>query len=106
VGDLSQPEHLAIRVLPLMLIVTGYLLQRMTPQPATTGDNSQQKMMQFMPLIWGFFFWNMSTGVVLYWLTNNMVGMGQQWFFNKTAGPVEAAAAAKKAVAKNGRKRA
>jgi YidC/Oxa1 family membrane protein insertase len=106
VGDLSQPEHLAIRVLPLMLIVTGYLLQRMTPQPATSGDNSQQKMMQFMPLIWGFFFWNMSTGVVLYWLTNNMVGMGQQWFFNKTADPVEAAAAAKKAVARNGRKRA
>jgi len=106
VGDLSQPEHLAIRVLPLMLIVTGYLLQRMTPQPATTGDNSQQKMMQFMPLIWGFFFWNMSCGVVLYWLTNNMVGMGQQWFFNKTAGPVEAAAAAKKLAPKNGRKKA
>jgi YidC/Oxa1 family membrane protein insertase len=106
VSDLSQPEHLAIRVLPLVLIVTGYLLQRMTPQPATAGDNSQQKMMQFMPLIWGFFFWNMSTGVVLYWLTNNIVGMGQQWFFNKTAAPVEAAAAAKKAVAKNGRKRA
>jgi YidC/Oxa1 family membrane protein insertase len=106
VGDLSQPEHLAIRMLPLLLIVTGYLLQRMTPQPATAGDNSQQKMMQFMPLIWGFFFWNMSTGVVLYWLTNNMVGMGQQWFFNKTAGPVEAAAAAKKLAPKNGRKKA
>ena len=56
--------------------------------------------MQFMPLMWGFFFWNLSSGVVLYWLTSNMVGMGQQWFFNKTAGPVDAAASAKKATSK------
>ena len=89
-----------------MLIVTGYLLQRMTPQPATSGDNSQQKMMQFMPLIWGFFFWNMSTGVVLYWLTNNMVGMGQQWFFNKTADPWKPRPRRKRRTPENGRKRA
>ena len=43
---------------------------------------------------------------MLYWLTGNVVGMAQQWFFNKTAGPVEAVAAAKKAIAKDGRKRA
>ncbi len=105
VTDLSQPEHLGIRVLPLLLIVTGYMLQRMTPQPATTGDNSQQKMMQFMPLIWGFFFWNMSTGVVLYWLTNNVVGMGQQWFFNKTSIPPGGNVTVAKGGPKNGRKR-
>ncbi len=78
----------------------------MTPTP-TAGDNSQQKMMQFMPLIWGFFFWNMSSGVVLYWLTSNMVGMGQQWFFNKTRRSRGSRGRGQRnGVAKDGRKRA
>ena len=40
--------------------------------------------MQFMPLMYLFFFWNASSGLVLYWLTGNIVGIAQQWFFNKT----------------------
>ena len=94
VADLSQPEHFEIHFLPLIMVVTSYALQKMTPPPAT-GDPSQQKMMQFMPLMYLFFFWSMSSGVVLYWLTGNIVGVAQQWFFNKTAGPVEARAVAK-----------
>jgi len=94
VPDLSQPEHFAIRFLPLIMVVTSYALQRMTPPPAA-GDPSQQKMMQFMPLMYLFFFWSASSGLVLYWLTGNIVGLAQQWFFNKTAGPVEARALAK-----------
>lgn len=111
VTDLSQPEHLAIRMLPLIMVVTSYLLQKMTPPPAA-GDPNQQKMMQFMPLMYLFFFWSASSGLVLYWLTGNLVGVAQQWFFNKTAAPVEARgiardAAAKKVIAtKDGRKRA
>ena len=88
VGDLSQPEHFAIRVLPLIMVVTSFMVQRMTPVPAG-GDPSQQKMMQFMPLMYLFLFWNASSGLVLYWLTGNVVGIGQQWFFNKTAVPVK-----------------
>jgi YidC/Oxa1 family membrane protein insertase len=105
IGDLSQPEHFAIHTLPLIMVATSYALQRMTPVPAST-DPSQQKMMQFMPLMYLFFFWQASSGLVLYWLTGNIVGLGQQWFFNKTAGPVEARAAAKKVIPKDGRKRA
>jgi YidC/Oxa1 family membrane protein insertase len=104
VGDLSQPEHFAIRFLPLIMVVTSFGLQKMTPPPAT-GDASQQKMMQFMPLMYLFFFWSASSGLVLYWLTGNLVGMAQQWFFNKTAGPVEVVAA-QKTILKDGRKRA
>ncbi len=104
VGDLSQHEHFDIHFLPLIMVVTSFALQKMTPPPAT-GDASQQKMMQLMPLMYLFIFWNLSSGVVLYWLTGNLVGMAQQWFFNKTAGPVEIAAA-KKVIAKDGRKRA
>jgi YidC/Oxa1 family membrane protein insertase len=105
VGDLSQHEHFEIHFLPLIMVVTSYALQRMTPPPAT-GDPSQQKIMQFMPLMYLFFFWSLSSGVVLYWLTGNIVGLAQQWFFNKTAAPVEARALAKKVIPKDGRKRA
>ncbi len=104
VNDLSQHEHFEIHFLPLIMVVTSFALQKMTPPPAT-GDPSQQKMMQFMPLMYLFFFWSLSSGVVLYWLTGNLVGMAQQWFFNKTAGPVEIVAA-NKAILKDGRKRA
>jgi YidC/Oxa1 family membrane protein insertase len=112
VSDLSQPEHFELHFLPLIMVVTSYALQRMTPPPAA-GDPSQQKMMQFMPLMYLFFFWSLSSGVVLYWLTGNLVGLAQQWFFNKTAAPVEArnlardAAASKKLIqTKDGRKSA
>lgn len=105
VADLSQPEHFQIHFLPLIMVVTSYALQKMTPPPSM-GDSSQQKMMQFMPLMYLFIFWSLSSGVVLYWLTGNLVGLAQQWFFNKTAGPVEVRAAAKKVIAKDGRKRA
>ncbi len=105
VTDLSQPEHYAIHILPLIMVVTSFVLQKMTPAPAA-GDPNQQKMMQFMPLMYLFFFWSASSGLVLYWLTGNVVGLAQQWFFNKTAAPVEAVAVANKMIAKDGRKRA
>jgi YidC/Oxa1 family membrane protein insertase len=90
VTDLSQPERFDIHFLPLIMIATQFLMQKMTPQPA--GDPSQQKMMMWMPLIFGFFFWNLPSGLVLYYMTSNLVAMGQQWFFNQTAAAQHAAA--------------
>jgi YidC/Oxa1 family membrane protein insertase len=104
VTDLSQPETLAIRLLPLIMIATSFLLQKMTPV-APGGDPSQQKIMQFMPLMYGFLFWSASSGLVLYWLTGNMVGIAQQWFFNKTIVP-PAPAVQKIAAGKDTRKKA
>ncbi len=83
VTDLSQPEHLAIRILPLAMIATQFFLQRMTPN--TSMDPAQQKVMLLMPLMLGFMFYGVSSGLVLYWLTGNVVGIAQQWFFNRTA---------------------
>ncbi len=83
VGDLSRPEDLAIRILPVAMIISQFVMQKMTP--ATSADPSQQRMMMFMPLIFGFMFWNASSGLVLYWLTSNLVGIAQQVFFNRTA---------------------
>jgi YidC/Oxa1 family membrane protein insertase len=105
VSDLSQHEHFAIRFLPIIMVASSFLMQKMTPMAG--GDPSQQKMMQFMPLMWGFFFWSASSGLVLYWLTSNLVQIGQQWFFNKTASPVTVIATTQKKVtsAKDNRKR-
>jgi YidC/Oxa1 family membrane protein insertase len=81
VSDLSQPEQLAIRILPIVLIITQFLVQKMTPNPTT--DPSQAKMMMFMPLFFGFIFYNYQSGLVLYWLTGNLVGIAQQWAMNR-----------------------
>ena len=81
VHDLSQPETLAIRVLPVLLMVTQFLQQKMTPSPGM--DPAQQKMMLFMPLVLGYMFYYQSAGLVLYWLTGSLVGIAQQWLLNR-----------------------
>jgi YidC/Oxa1 family membrane protein insertase len=82
VTDLSQPEHLAIRILPITMIVSQFLMQKMTP--TTSVDPNQQRMMMIMPLVFGFMFYGLSSGLVLYYLTSNLVGIAQQMFFNRT----------------------
>jgi YidC/Oxa1 family membrane protein insertase len=81
VHDLSQPETIAIRILPIAMIATQFLMQKMTPQ--TSADPSQQRVMMFMPLMLGFMFYSVSSGLVLYWLTGNVVGIARQWLFNR-----------------------
>lgn len=85
VTDLSQPETLAIHMLPVLLIVTQFLTQKMTPSPGM--DPSQQKMMMVMPLIFGYMFYFASAGLVLYWLTSNVVSVAQQWMLNRISPP-------------------
>jgi YidC/Oxa1 family membrane protein insertase len=85
VHDLSQPETLAIRMLPVLLIITQFLSQRMTPQPGV--DPSQQKMMMLMPLVLGYMFYFAPAGLVLYWLTSNLVGIVQQLLLNRGGTP-------------------
>jgi YidC/Oxa1 family membrane protein insertase len=110
VTDLSQPEHLPIKILPIAMIVSQFAMQKMTP--AAGMDPAQQRMMLFMPLVFGFLFYNFSSGLVLYYLTSNVVAIGQQWFFNRTsiaealAKEIHAAAPSPKAASrkKNGRK--
>jgi len=81
VHDLSQPETIPIRILPVILIVTQFLTQRMTPTPGV--DPSQQKMMMVTPLIFGYIFWFLSSGLVLYYLTSNAVAIARQMILNR-----------------------
>jgi YidC/Oxa1 family membrane protein insertase len=84
VTDLSQPEASFIRFLPIGMLVTQVILQKMTP--VASPDPSQQRlMMVMMPVMLTVLFYSASSGLVLYWLTGNVVGIVQQYFFNKTA---------------------
>jgi YidC/Oxa1 family membrane protein insertase len=95
VGDLSQPEASIIRVLPIAMLVTQVIMQKMTPSP--TQDQSQKMMMMLMPIVLSVMFYSASSGLVLYWLTGNVVGIFQQYFFNKMfLSPVPAAPPARK----------
>jgi YidC/Oxa1 family membrane protein insertase len=67
------------------LIVTQFLTQKMTPSPGM--DPSQQKIMLFMPLMFGYMFYFASAGLVLYWLTGNVVAVAQQWALNRISPP-------------------
>ncbi len=72
-------------ILPILMAVTMYIAQKMTPTPAT--DASQQRMMALMPIMFGgmFIVFPVASGLVLYILTSNLVNMAQQWFLNRTA---------------------
>jgi len=104
VTDLSQPEHLPIRILPVAMVVSQFVMQKMTP--TTTADPMQQKMMLFMPLVFGFMFYQFQSGLVLYWLTSNLVGIAQQWIVNRvTPAPAPVAPPVKTTPRKGGKGR-
>jgi YidC/Oxa1 family membrane protein insertase len=89
ISDLSHFDPLYL--LPVVMVITQFVLQKMTP--TTTADPAQQKMMLFMPLVFGFLFFKASAGLVLYWLTGNLVSIVQQVFINRIT-PAPAAATA------------
>lgn len=87
IKDLSAPDpfHLfgfPLPILPILMVVTMFVLQKMTPM--ATMDPGQQRMMMLMPLIFGVMFFNLASGLVLYYLTANVVGIAQQVFINRT----------------------
>ena len=63
-------------ILPLLMGVTMYVQQSLNPAPQ---DPTQAKMMKFMPVIFTVFFLWFPAGLVLYWLSNNLLSIAQQW---------------------------
>ena len=83
IRDLSSPRPVA-SMLPIGIIITMLLTQRMTPQPGM--DPAQQKMMTFMmPLMLGVISWNLAAGLCLYWSEGNLIAMAQQAVMNRTS---------------------
>ncbi|MGW8161164.1 MAG: membrane protein insertase YidC, partial [Desulfobulbales bacterium] len=89
INDLSAPDRLLIGVnipylggIPVLTLLMGasmFLQQRMTPTPV---DSTQQKIMMFLPVIFTFMFLNFASGLVLYWLVNNLLSIAQQYMIN------------------------
>ncbi len=94
INDLSAPDRLmhfgfsipfmqppyGIPVLTIIMGGTMFLQQKLTPTP---GDPAQAKMMMFMPIIFTVIFINFSSGLVLYWLINNILSIAQQHYIQK-----------------------
>jgi len=94
INDLSAPDRLfhfgfsipfmqppyGIPVLTIVMGATMLLQQKMSPPP---GDPTQAKMMMFMPIIFTVIFINFPAGLVLYWLTNNIFSIAQQYYIQK-----------------------
>jgi YidC/Oxa1 family membrane protein insertase len=76
---LMQPPY-GIPVLTIIMGATMLLQQKMSPPP---GDPAQAKMMMIMPIVFTFIFINFSSGLVLYWLVNNILSIGQQYYIKK-----------------------
>jgi len=81
IQDLSAKDPYYIT--PIVMGATMFLQQRMTPTPG--GNEMQAKMMMWMPVIFTFLFLSFPSGLVIYWLFNNILSIGQQYFINKRA---------------------
>ncbi|QLB39917.1 membrane protein insertase YidC [Mannheimia pernigra] len=75
IQDLSAQDPYYI--LPLLMGASMFWLQKMSPTPV--ADPMQQKVMTFMPVIFTVFFLWFPSGLVLYWLTSNLITIAQQW---------------------------
>ena len=81
IHDLSQPDPYFI--LPLLMTASTMFQTWLNPTPP---DPVQAKMMWIMPLVFSVMFFFFPAGLVLYWLTNNILSIAQQWFINKKLG--------------------
>jgi len=81
IHDLSAPDPWFI--LPLLMTLSSLLQTALNPAPP---DPMQAKMMWIMPLMFSVMFFFFPAGLVLYWLTNNILSIAQQWIINKRMG--------------------
>jgi YidC/Oxa1 family membrane protein insertase len=90
ITDLSAPDRLwigfdipylhGIPILTLLMGASMFFQQKMTP---TTADPTQARIMQFLPVIFTVMFINFASGLVLYWLINNLLSILQQYLINR-----------------------
>jgi YidC/Oxa1 family membrane protein insertase len=102
IQDLSAPDTLfghipayipliggfAIGPLPILMGATMVIQQKMTP---TSLDPTQNKIMMIMPVVFTFLFLNFASGLVLYWLMNNIFSIAQQFYVNQKLAKEKAA---------------
>jgi YidC/Oxa1 family membrane protein insertase len=86
VKDLSASDQFMrlgdfnINLLPLLMGVGMFFQQRMT---MAVSDPMQKRMMYLMPIVFTFMFWSFPSGLVIYWITNSIISMIEQYFIIK-----------------------
>jgi YidC/Oxa1 family membrane protein insertase len=80
IDDLSKKDPWY--VLPILMGISMLVQQKMTP---TVGDPRQAQIMLIMPVVFTFMFLEFPTGLVLYWLVNNVLSIGQQYLIDRSA---------------------
>lgn len=89
IHDLSAPDSLfgvvpgidmPVGLLPIIMAVSMYVQTKLNPTPP---DPVQAKVMMFMPLVFSFMFFFFPSGLVLYWVVNNILSIAQQWVITK-----------------------
>ena len=94
IQDLSKPDTLfgaykiagtlvPIGLLPILMAVSMFIQTKLNPTPP---DPLQAKLMMFMPLAFSVMFFFFPSGLVLYWVVNNILSIAQQWQINKIYG--------------------
>ena len=94
IQDLSEPDMLFMipvidipfRLLPIIMGAAWFLAQKMTPMSTAMGGEQMQlqmKLMQYMPIFFVFLFWNLPSGLVLYWTVSNILSILQQIYVNR-----------------------
>ncbi|WP_296950628.1 membrane protein insertase YidC [uncultured Massilia sp.] len=84
IHDLTAPDPYFI--LPILYAISMFVTQKLNPQPA---DPMQAKMMLFMPLAFSVVFLFFPSGLVLYWVVNNLISMAQQYVITKKFAPAK-----------------
>ncbi|WP_343584421.1 membrane protein insertase YidC [Herbaspirillum sp.] len=89
IHDLTAPDtlfgtipyfNLPVGLLPIIMAASMFLQTKLNPTPP---DPVQAKVMMFMPLVFSFMFFFFPSGLVLYWVTNNILSIAQQWVITK-----------------------
>ena len=78
------PSFLNLGVLPVLMGITMYLQQKMTP--TTNPDQKTNPALQWMPILFTFMFGRMASGLVLYWTWSNILSMIQQKYIMRKTG--------------------
>ena len=74
IHDLTAPDPFYI--LPVLMAVSMFIQTKLNPTPP---DPVQAKVMMFMPIVFSFMFFFFPSGLVLYWVVNNVLSITQQW---------------------------
>lgn len=93
IRDLSEPDQMfllpfslpflgnQVNILPLIMMGTMLWQQKLTPQTVATKE--QEMMMLLMPVLFGFIFYSLPSGLVIYWIINNLLTIFHQLFIKK-----------------------